>query len=274
MRYAIEVVNLGDYADPRLVVKLAQAAEAAGWEGLFVWDHLGFVWGAPSGDPWTILAAVAQATTRLKLGATVTPLPRRRPQVLANTLATLDVLSQGRMIFAAGLGGVPEEFAAFGEDADAKVRAQKLDEGLDVLNRLWAGEVVIHQGKHYTVNRVHLAPRPVQRPRMPVWIGGDSPPALRRAAHWDGWTTGGADQEGKLVKTPQQMADAVAYIHQHRGRDGHFDVAMTGVSTPAEGPLTREYADAGVTWWLESLHGYRGPFEALLARVAAGPPRG
>ncbi len=274
MHYAIEVVNLGDYADPRPVVKLAQAAEAAGWEGLFIWDHLGFVWGAPSGDPWVILAAVAQATTRLRLGATVTPLPRRRPQVLANTLATLDVLSEGRMIFAAGLGGVPEEFMAFGEDADPGVRAQKLDEGLDVLNRLWAGEVVIHQGAHYTVNGVHLAPRPVQRPRLPVWIGGDSPPALRRAAHWDGWTTGGADQAGKLVKTPQQVADAVAYIHRHRVRDAHFDVAMTGVSTPADGPLTREYAEAGVTWWLESLHGFRGPFETLLARVEAGPPRG
>src|SRR3990172_9488132 len=98
MHYAIEVVTLGDYADPRRVVQFAQAAEDAGWEGLFVWDHLGFVWGAPAGDPWVILSAVAQATRQLRLGTAVTPVPRRRPQVLANTLATLDVLSQGRLI--------------------------------------------------------------------------------------------------------------------------------------------------------------------------------
>ena len=102
MHFGIEVVNFGPYADPRPVVQLARAAEAAGWEGLFVWDHLAFALEIPSGDPYIILAAVAQATQRLKIGVTVTPVPRRRPQNLANTLATLDLLSQGRMIFGAG----------------------------------------------------------------------------------------------------------------------------------------------------------------------------
>jgi len=129
MRYGIEVVTLGACAAPRSVVALAQAAEAAGWDGLFVWDHLGFVWGAPSADPWVTLAAAAQATRRLRRGTAVTPLPRRRPQVLASTVATLDLLSGGRVIFGAGLGGVPREFTAFGESADARQRAQRLDEG-------------------------------------------------------------------------------------------------------------------------------------------------
>src|SRR5688500_4723187 len=120
MHYAIEVVTLGEYADPRPVVRLAKAAEAAGWEGLFIWDHLGFVWGAPSGDPWVILAAVAQATERIKLASSVTPLPRHQPQMLANALATLDLLSDGRVIFGAGIGGMPQEFGAFGAIEDAK----------------------------------------------------------------------------------------------------------------------------------------------------------
>jgi Luciferase-like monooxygenase len=115
MRYGIVAANLGEYADPRVAVRLAQAAEAAGWEAFFVWDHLGFVRGLASGDPWVILSAVAASTTRLKLGIAVTPLARRRPQVVANALASMDLLSGGRVIFGAGLGGVPEEFSAFGE---------------------------------------------------------------------------------------------------------------------------------------------------------------
>jgi hypothetical protein len=114
MHYGIVTANLGDYADPRVAVRLACAAEAAGWEAFFVWDHLGFVRGVPSGDPYVILSAVAASTTHLKLGLAVTPLARRRPQVVANALASLDLLSGGRAIFGAGLGGVAEEFSAFG----------------------------------------------------------------------------------------------------------------------------------------------------------------
>jgi hypothetical protein len=120
MRYGIVTANLGEYADPRVAVRLARVAEAAGWEAFFVWDHLGFVRGVSSGDPYVILSAVAASTTRLKLGLAVTPLARRRPQVVANAVASLDLLSGGRAIFGAGLGGVPDEFTAFGESGDAR----------------------------------------------------------------------------------------------------------------------------------------------------------
>src|SRR5688572_5889807 len=112
MRYGIVITNLGDYADPHAAVRLARAAEEAGWGRVFVCAHLAFAWGVPSGDPWVILSAVAASTARLKLGTAVPPLPRRRPQVVANALATLDVLSGGRVVFGAGLGGVGEEFSA------------------------------------------------------------------------------------------------------------------------------------------------------------------
>ena len=272
MRFGLEVVTLGEYADPRPVVRLAQAAEGAGWEGLFIWDHLGFVWGAPSGNPWVILSAVAQATERLKLGTAVTPLPRHRPHVLANLLATLDLLSEGRIILGVGLGGVAEEFTAFGESADAKVRASLVDEGLAVISQLWSGQAITHHGPHFTVEGVALAPLPIQRPRIPIWVGGDSRPAYRRAARWDGWVIGGGDEQGHMTVTPAQIAQKVAAIQQQRDNPAPFEVAMTGYSTPGDGALAEAYAGAGVTWWLESLHGYRGSFEEMLARVKGGPP--
>lgn len=272
LRCAIEVVPFGDYANPRNVVRLAQAAEAAGWDGLFVWDHLAFVWGAPSGDSWVILTAVAQATERLRIGTDVTPLPRHRPYMLANTLATIDLLSGGRVILGAGSGGVAGEFAAFGEDDDAKVRAAKLDESLKVINLLWSGEKVNHQGTYYTVKDVTLAPLPVQRPRIPIWIGGESRPALRRAAQWDGWVIGSADEHGNMTKTPDDMRRPIESIMQQRASDTPFDIAFDGYSEPGKTSHVKEFADVGVTWWLEAIHGFRGNQEEMLARVKAGPP--
>ena len=163
MHYGINVATLGDYAHPGKVVTLAQTAESAGWAGLFVWDHLAFVWGVPSGDPWIILSAAAQATDAIKLGPLVTPLPLRRPQVVANAVASLDQLSNGRVVFGAGLGGVPAEITAFGEDADLPDRAQKLDEGLAVLDLLWSGEPTTFHGRFFDVDGVTLSPLPVQR---------------------------------------------------------------------------------------------------------------
>lgn len=272
MRYGINVATLGDYANPKPVVELAQAAEAAGWDGIFVWDHLAFAWGVPSGDPWIILAAVAQATTRLKLGSAVTPVPRRRPHGLANTVATLDQLSSGRVIFGAGLGGVPQEFTAFGEEGDDRIRAERLDEGLGVLDHLWSGKAVTHQGNHFKVEDVTLSPLPVQRPRVPIWIGGESRAAHRRAARWDGWIGAGDNEKCEMIVSPEETAEKVAYIQQHRTDSSPFDIALTGITTADQGAMVQEYGTAGVTWWLESLHGFRGSFDDLMARVRFGPP--
>jgi alkanesulfonate monooxygenase SsuD/methylene tetrahydromethanopterin reductase-like flavin-dependent oxidoreductase (luciferase family) len=274
IRYGIVMANLGDYANPRVAVRIARAAETAGWEAFFVWDHLGFVWRAPSCDPWVVLSAVAVSTTRLKLGTAITPLARRRAQVVANTLTSLDLLSGGRVVFGAGLGGVTEEFTAFGEPGAEKVRAAMLDEGLMILNRLWSGEPVTHHGPHYAVEDVSLAPLPLQRPRIPIWIGGESAPALRRAAHWDGWLAPTTSHDGTptMAKTPERIAKMVAEIRRHRTMEAHFEVAVDGYSEPGDPRLPRAYEAAGATWWLESIHGMRGSLEEMLARVEAGPP--
>lgn len=271
MRYGISVAILGELAEPARVVEMARAAETAGWEALLVWDHLAFVWGVPSADPWVVLAAAAQATSRIRLGTAVTPLARRRPAVLAAQVATLDRLSDGRAVLGAGLGGVAAEFSAFGEDGDARIRAARTDEALEVITVLWSGEPVTHHGAHYRVDGVRLAPVPVQRPRVPVWIGGDSRAARRRAARWDGWIVGGDNEQGEMTVRPDDLAPAIAELRGNRADP--FDIALTGVSSAPDDPVFGGYAEAGVTWWLEHLHGRRAPYTELMARVAAGPPR-
>lgn len=263
MHYGICLANIGTYSDPRAAVRLARAAEDAGWEALFLWDHLAFVWGPPAADPWVTLAAIASATAELRIGTAVTPLARRRPQVLAQTVATLDVLSGGRVTFGAGLGGVPSEFGKFGEPEDPKLRAEMLDEGLELLRRLWSGEQVDHRGGHYTVDGVTLAPLPVQQP-LPIWIGGNRPPSLRRAARWDGWVADSADPTG-MTLSPDDVAHSIAVI----GRADEFEVAVLGQADLGD---PAAYGRTGATWWLENVNDRRGSPEEMLTLVREGPP--
>src|SRR5919201_378758 len=191
MRFSINIPNFGDFRDPNTVARVASAAEDAGWDGLFVWDHVVHDKrrGRSFGDPWMLLTAAALATARIKLGPLVTPVPRRRPEQLARQVSTLDNLSDGRVIFGAGLGGpIDDEYGSFGEPTDPKVLAERLDEGLELLDRYWSGEQVTHHGRHYDVDEVTLLPPPVQRPRVPIWIGGYLPrrPPVRRAPPWGG----------------------------------------------------------------------------------------
>jgi probable F420-dependent oxidoreductase len=264
VRYGISLANIGSYADPRTAVSVARSAEKNGWDGVFTWDHLGFVWGPPAADPWVTLAAIACATQRVRIGTAITPVARRRPHVLAHQVATLDVLSGGRVVFGAGLGGSPSEFAKFGEPDNAKVRAEMLDEGLEVLRALWSGEEVRHRGMHYVVEGVTLAPRPVQE-RVPIWIGGNRAPSLRRASRWDGWCADSADPTG-MTLSPDDVARRIERI----GRGDDFDVAVLGQNDAGD---PSAYDAAGATWWLENVHDRRGSLDQMLRLIAAGPPR-
>jgi alkanesulfonate monooxygenase SsuD/methylene tetrahydromethanopterin reductase-like flavin-dependent oxidoreductase (luciferase family) len=248
MRFGLCAANIGSYADPRNVVRLAEAAEAAGWEALFIWDHLAWVWNGPSADPWTALAAAGTRTERLILGTAVTPVPRRRPHVLANQLATLDELTGGgRVVLGAGLGGVEREFTEFGEDGDPQHRARQLDEGLERIRELLAGP---------------LGPR-----QIPIWIGGNSAAARRRARRYDGWLPDTADL-AEMKVSPEQLA---AWLEEAPGGDSPRVISVTGYSQPAQADVFEAYEEAGATWWLETIHDRRGSFEELLERVDAGP---
>jgi alkanesulfonate monooxygenase SsuD/methylene tetrahydromethanopterin reductase-like flavin-dependent oxidoreductase (luciferase family) len=268
VHYAVCLANIGTYADPRVAVRVAQEAEAGGWEGIFVWDHLAFVWGAPAADPWTTLAAIAVSTERVLLGTAVTPVARRRPHVLAHQVATLDVLRGGRVVLGAGLGGSPSEFGKFGEPTDEKVRASMLDEALEVIHQLWSGEEVIHQGAHYTVDAVKLVPTPVQD-HLPIWIGGNRAPSQRRAARWDGWIPDTAYPPGQGA-TPEDVAAGTDSIRSTRETGAPFDVAVLGEASESD---LVAYEQAGATWWLENVHDRRGSPDEVLTLVGAGPPR-
>jgi alkanesulfonate monooxygenase SsuD/methylene tetrahydromethanopterin reductase-like flavin-dependent oxidoreductase (luciferase family) len=272
MRYGLEIACLGAFADPHNVLRLAMTAETAGWDGLFIWDHLPFAWGVPSSDPWIMLAAIASSTTRMKIGSAVTPVPHMRPEALAQSLTTLDLLSGGRLIFGAGLGGSAAEYSAFAEPAQPQERAAILDEGLDLLKRLWSGEKVSHQGSHFTVQNIILSPTPRQKPRIPIWIGGENRSALRRAAQWDGWVMNVCTAEGKMNRSPQDLANKITLLRQLREQQEPFNVAVTGCSTPYQGSLALDFSAAGATWWVERLHGLRGSLSDLMQRAAAGPP--
>ena len=180
MRCAVDIPNFGDFADPRMVADLARRAEDAGWDGLFVWDHVTHrkELRRTIADPWVLLTAAALVTRTIRLGTMVTPVARRRVPKLAREVTTLDRLTGGRMILGAGLGSpIADEFGSFGETTDEKELAARLDEGLEALNLLWSGEPVTFRGDHVRIEDVVFLPTPVQRPRVPIWIGGVGRPA-------------------------------------------------------------------------------------------------
>ena len=142
-------------------------------------------------DPWIALTAMAMVTNRIKLGPMIIPLPRRRPWKLARESVTLDRLSQGRLILGMGIGSDSffKEYSTYGESQDDKLHGAMLDEGLDVLVRLWSGVRVNYTGQHYQLHDALFLPTPLQRPRIPIWIAGFWPmkKPFRRAAQWDGF---------------------------------------------------------------------------------------
>lgn len=282
MRFAIGVPSDGEFADPARLVDLAVEAEAAGWDGFFLWDHLvrRRPWKAIV-DPWVVLAAVAQATERIELGPMVTPIARRRPAKLARETATLDRLSGGRLILGVGLGAPDDEFARFGEDPDPRVRAAKLDEGLELLDRLWTGEPVTHHGTHHVADDVQFRPRPARAPRPPVWVAGGWPTRapFRRAARWDGVFPIGRDAPRGTMLPSREVAELVAFTRAEREELGlpwdGFDVVVHGISpgddADACGRLAAEYAGVGVTWWSELLDREGMSLSAARVRVLQGP---
>lgn len=288
MKYAINIINFGDCGDAATLAELARTAEDVGWDGFFVWDHI--AWDGrimPMVDPWVALTAIATSTNRIRIGAMVTPLPRRRPWKFARETVSLDYLSSGRMIVGVGIGDALAEFKNLGEVADPKTRGAMLDEGLQVVNGLWSGKPFSFVGEHYTVKDAQFLPATLQQPRIPIWVGGKWPnrAPFRRAAQWDGVFPifSGTDPESY----PAQIREMILFVLDHRESDDPFDVTVQG-TTPGNDliravEVAAEYAEAGVTWWQEAINerrpdlikraGRASWLDAVRWRIQQGPPR-
>jgi alkanesulfonate monooxygenase SsuD/methylene tetrahydromethanopterin reductase-like flavin-dependent oxidoreductase (luciferase family) len=287
MRYSVNVPNFGEFAAPEVFAEVARRAEEAGWDALLVWDHVVEQKDLRReiADPWILLTAAALATRRIRLGTAITPVARRRPAKLAREVTTLDRLTGGRVILGVGLGApVADEYGSFGDTTDTRVLAERLDEGLHALDLLWSGKPVTYRGNQVTVDDVVFLPTPVQRPRVPVWVGGVWPnkSPMRRAARWDGAIPATAGFEAGRPPGVSETRDLVRFLRACRADNGladrPFDIVIGGAS-PAGAPAARDVigplADAGITWWDE-----RMPWgddldrtEPILRRIDQGPPR-
>lgn len=270
MRFSLTLGACGPGRDPRSLAELAKLAEDSGWDAMFLEDYIAYQGepGVPTYDPWVCLAAMAMTTSRIRLGTTVTPVPRRRPWKLAAEAMSVDHLSGGRLILGVGLGDAGDPFvASVGEPIDARTRAELTDEALAVIDALWSGEPVTFSGKHYQLDGVRLLPRPVQRPRIPIWVGGDLrlPGVRRRLARWDGCF---AYKSGPDPITPDDIRELRRLVEEEQGTAEHYDFRVGGGPNPQYLP---GQAEAGATWfgrWIPVLE----PAETI-AIVRAGPAR-
>jgi alkanesulfonate monooxygenase SsuD/methylene tetrahydromethanopterin reductase-like flavin-dependent oxidoreductase (luciferase family) len=278
MRFGLSFPLASALSDLNLVVEVAKAAEASGWNGCFVWDHLGIGVPVPLADPWLALALIAQATGHIRIGPLVTPLFRRDLAKLAYETVTIDHLSMGRLTLGVGLGSNRfGEISSFGGPPDDKVRAEMLDEGLAILTGLWRGEPFSFAGRHNYLDAAQVLPSCLQKPRIPIWVAaswGRYAP-MRRAARYDGVVPVRGDLQGSL--TPAQVQKMVAYIERFRSEDAPFDViqfGLTGGRRPfAERAVIESYAKVGVTWWIETIPFERqDDVEDMLQHIRLGPP--
>jgi alkanesulfonate monooxygenase SsuD/methylene tetrahydromethanopterin reductase-like flavin-dependent oxidoreductase (luciferase family) len=260
--------------------QLAQEAETAGWDGVFIADAIDIGMGKNSPpfswfDPWIVLAAMAMRTDRIRIGTLITPVPRRRPWKLARETVTLDCLSNGRLIFGAGLGAAEDDggFYKVGEAMDLKVRAERLDEGLAILAGLWSGKPFKFTGEHYKVQEMTMLPTPAQSPRIPVWIPGvwTKEKSMQRALRWDGIIP----QKHKSMErmTPAEVSELKKFVDERRSETTPFDIIVGG-TTPGgnrkrAAATVRPFAEAGATWWLES---QMTSWDKMRKRIQHGPP--
>lgn len=271
MKYGV-IITGGPVAEQ---IELARTAEVTGWDGVFTWDgiHLGDAFEVH--DPWVLMGAFAMATERVRIGAIIQPLARRRPWKVAREAVTLDHVSNGRFVLCVGLGAMDDSgWGRVGEATDRRVRAERLDETLQILTGLWSGEPFGFTGEHYRFEPMAFRPGPIQQPRIPIWVVGVWPSdrSMGRAARYDGLlpnVVGG----GEL--TPELVAEMRGWIGERRSLDG-FEIVVEGKSSAADASAAaaeaRRWADAGATWWIESDWETFDPAEAR-RRIAAGPPR-
>ena len=274
MRFTIglptdHVGHADEFVSGAAVMECAAAAEAAGFDACFVTDHPApdSKWLAGGGhhalDPFVALSFAAAATTRLRVQTHILVLPYRNPLLTAKSVLSLDVLSGGRVILGVASGYLKPEFAALGVDFDE--RNELTDEAIDVMRRAWTEDEVVAEGRHFRTRGTSMRPHPPQDPYPPIWIGGNSTAAIRRAAErGQGWVPfpnpGGLSSR---VRTPElsnlsELARRMQILRDHAteiGRTEPIDVCFSPFAEGARNTVNElhELESLGVTWAV--LHG-------------------
>lgn len=278
MKYGLDISPAGQWGHPRMMAELASLAEHSGWDGVFLEDYFRFPGGLDGYDPWLTLAAIAVATQRVTIGTLVTPLPRRTAWKVAAEAMTLDHLSDGRVILGVGSGDpASDDLGLVSQVVDAKAQAAALDEALEVVTALWSGEEFSFHGSHVDVTRLKLRPRPVQRPRIPIWIGGSlmRRGPRERALRWDGACLYRVSPPGWEDLKPDDVRTLRRLAQDRRGDDA-FVVAVGGRPRREDEDAEIDYVaaldEAGADWWHEYIPPSM-PLDAARARIRGGPLR-
>ena len=279
MKHGIFLPPFSELADPRRVASLAADAEQAGWDGIYLWDHMLAVPGMLVAEAWTTLAAIAMATSRVRLGTMVTPLARRRPWVMARQVATLDQLSGGRLVVGVGLGDDGwGELSAFGEETAPRVRGELLDESLEILQELLTGNALVHAGGHYAIDSPPLLPAPVQDP-VPIWAAVRWPnrKPLARAARLQGcfpiFPNAGSRPPPPPADLVEQVRAELTGLGAARSLALAVCCALHLLPEAERAGAAAVLSDAGVTWLLEAFAPGQDA-AAVEAYVRGGPPAG
>lgn len=276
MNHGVVLPNCRGVDDSELLIELGIAAEESGWDGVFLGDHLFFPVEAespdqflPVFDPWVTLSALAVETDTLTLGSWVTPVPRRQPWQLARDLATLDHLSDGRVVLGVGLGTQPD-YARFGGTYDQRTLGRELDEALEVISGLWSGEPFAYDGEFYSVDETVLPPQPVQQPRIPIVAGGRWPNErpIRRGAEWDGIMPIGPSFPMQFTR--DELVDMLEYYHEVADQPGEIFLQKDLPNTfDGFRDVCSRY---DVTWLLTSTIDVGADYDRYMERIRRGPP--
>jgi alkanesulfonate monooxygenase SsuD/methylene tetrahydromethanopterin reductase-like flavin-dependent oxidoreductase (luciferase family) len=259
--------------------ELSAAAEEAGWDGVFYWDAVHLENFGEMHDPWVGLTVMAMRTSRVRLGAIVMAVPRHRPWLLARAATSVDHASHGRLILPVGIGALDDTaFAGVGEPTGTRERAERLDETLEFITAASTGEPFAHEGTHYRTAEMTFLPRPVQRPRVPIWVVGAWPreKSMQRVVRYDGILPNKLKPEGGQDTVTTDDIRAIAdYVRERRGTLDRFDIVTegrtSGMDAATVAATVRPWADAGCTWWTEA--DWRGTYDDLRRRIEQGPPR-
>ncbi|HSL43474.1 MAG TPA: LLM class flavin-dependent oxidoreductase [Anaerolineales bacterium] len=266
------------YTSVRTVVQLASLAEQAGWDGCFLGDA---IW---CEDPMIALAAAAMTTQSIRLGPMIIPVPLRRPWKIASESVALDHLSDGRLTLGLGAGAVWMGWQSFPDEVtDTRVRAEMLDETIDILTLLYQRKQFDYDGKHYhlkltLMDEMHYPPKPVQQPRIPLWVVGIWPrkKSMQRILKCDGVLLEKRNTKGMGVEvTPMDICEIKAYVDANRTLTTPFDIVVGGKTAGLDHAQLLDKLlprlEAGLTWWIEELIGE--PEEQVVERIRQGPPR-